>query len=351
MQNSRLSRLLAALALAISGATAAAEAPLATALVEQRELAREFQLDGLVEAVQQTTVSAQTSGQVEKVLFDVDDYVEKGQVIVELAAAEHRARVDRAAADLDDARARLQEARDEHQRARELFSKQLVSESAMDKAEAALKSARARAQAAEAGLAEARQQLDYTQVRAPYSGIVTERHVEVGSMAQPGQALMSGISLERLRVRVDVPQSLIVPVRASGEARVRLPDGTWVNAGEQMVFPFADQGSNSFRVRLELPEGAPELFPGMWVKTAFRVGSQERLVVPAKALVYRSEVTAVYVVDEQGKVGFRRIRAGSRLDDGLVEVLAGLEAGERVALEPVSAGVLLKRQREGRVDE
>jgi hypothetical protein len=170
-------------------------------------------------------------------------------------------------------------------------------------------------------------------------------------MAQPGQALMSGISLERLRVRVDVPQSLIVPVRASGEARVRLPDGTWVNAGEQMVFPFADQGSNSFRVRLELPEGAPELFPGMWVKTAFRVGSQERLVVPAKALVYRSEVTAVYVVDEQGKVGFRRIRAGSRLDDGLVEVLAGLEAGERVALEPVAAGVLLKRQREGRVDE
>jgi hypothetical protein len=56
-------------------------------------------------------------------------------------------------------------------------------------------------------------------------------------------------------------------------------------------------------------------------------------------------------VDEQGKVGFRRIRAGARLDDGLIQVLAGLEAGERVALEPVVAGVLLKRQREGRVDE
>lgn len=85
----------------------AAAADLETAPVERRELPREYRLDGLVEATQQTTVSAQTSGQVQEVLFDVDDYVTKGQVIVRLKDTEHRARVAQAEASAEAAQARL----------------------------------------------------------------------------------------------------------------------------------------------------------------------------------------------------------------------------------------------------
>jgi len=330
--------------LAMTAAFASEAQSLDTVVAEIRQLPREFRLDGVVEATNRTTVSAQTSGQVQEILYDVDDFVEKDAVLIRLKDTEQRARLVQAAADLKEAVARLEEARDEHKRTQEVFAKQLVSESAMDKAKAALKAARARFQAAEAGLAQAKEQLDYSQIRAPYAGLVTERRIEIGEVAQPGQALMSGLSLEQLRVIVDVPQSLVPRIREFGRARVERPDGGVIEAGKITIFPIADHGSNTFKLRLDLPEGTEGLFPGMFVKTAFVTGLREELLVPREAVVYRSEVTGVYVVDPDGQVRLRHVRLG-RKTDGHFTILAGLNPGDRVAIDPIAAGVELKRQR------
>ena len=332
------------------GTAQASSAALETSAAELRQLPREFRLDGVVEATQRTTVSAQTSGQVQEIRYDVDDYVEKDAVLMVLKDTEHQARVERAKAELKEADARLKEARDEYNRTKEVHAKQLVADAVLDKAEAALKSARARQEAARAGLAQAQEQLDYTRVRAPYSGVLTERHVEPGEVAQPGQALVSGISLDQLRVTVDVPQSQVARIREFGRARVELPDGGSLEARELTVFPIADPASNTFKVRLELDQGSEGLFPGMFVKTVFLIGEREQLVIPARSVVYRSEVTAVYVVAPNGRVQFRHIRLGRTTGDGGVAVLAGLVSGERVALDPIAAGVELKRQRAGQAN-
>ncbi len=321
--------------------------PLTTAAAEYRMLPREYRLDGSVEAVHQTTVSAQTRGQVEKVLFDVDDYVEKGNLIVRLKHTEQQAGLKAAEAELQEARARLKEASDDYTRKKRLSEKKLVSESAMDKVKAARNAAQARVDAALAGFTRAREQLEYTRIRAPYSGIVTHRHVEVGEIATPGQKLMTGISLDQLRVTVDMPQSLIGSVREIGKARVQQPGGGWVEVRRITVFPFADFASNTFKVRLDLPAGTPDLFPGMFVKAAFKTGLKKELVVPVETVVYRSELTGVYVVGAGDRIGFRQVRVGHETDDGQITVLSGLDAGERVARSPVTAGVLLKRQRSG----
>lgn len=320
---------------------------LETAPVQRREMPREYRLDGLVEATQQTTVSAQTSGQVEEVLFDVDNYVTKGQLIVRLKDTEHRARVAQADASAGAAQAKLVEARRDFERVQGIFARDLASKAEMDRATAALESAEAQAEAAVATLEQAREQLSYTQVKAPYSGIVTERLVQVGETAQPGQRLMSGISLEQLRVVVDVPQNLIAPVRKSGKARVQQPGNGWVPAEKLTVFPYADPGSNTFRVRLDLEPGTTNLFPGMLVKTAFVIGSGEELVVPAHAVVHRSEVTGVYVVAPDGRIALRHIRLGRNNEDGTYSVLSGLSVGEQVAVDPIAAGVLLKDTAKG----
>jgi RND family efflux transporter MFP subunit len=317
---------------------------LPTATAELRELPREFMLDGTIEAVNRTTVSAQTSGEVEEILFDVDDYVEQGQLLIKLKDTQQKANLRQAEADLKEALARVQEALDEYNRVKELHAKKQVSQSMMDKAVAALKSARARQDAASAGLVQAGEQFDYTRIKAPYSGIVTERLVQVGEVASQGQRLMSGLSLDQLRVVVDVPQSLINPVREQGRAKVLLADGDVIETTSLTVFPYANQGSNSFTVRVDLPEGASGLFPGMFVKTGFQIGTRQVLVVPRQAVVYRSEVTAVYVVDEQGGIHFRRIRAGHPVDAEGMAVIAGLTEGEQVALDPIAAGAELKRQ-------
>jgi RND family efflux transporter MFP subunit len=320
---------------------------LETATANKRETPREFWLDGDVEAINRTTLSAQTQGQVEEILFDVDDFVEAGQVVIRLKATEQQAGLNQARADLKEAKARLTEAQDNYKRNKDLFGKKLVSQSALDKSTAALKSARARKDAAEAGVVKASQQFEYTRVRAPYSGIVTQRHVEVGEIASPGQKLMSGISLDQLRVTVAMPQSLIPVIREQRKARVLLPNGEAIEAERLTIFPFADQASNTFKVRVELPEGVKGLFPGMFVKTAFVTGAKKELVIPSDSVVYRSEVTAVYVVDQEGGVHFRRIRAGKPAGNGMMSVIAGLSPGEQVATDPVAAAAALKQQLAG----
>jgi RND family efflux transporter MFP subunit len=314
-----------------------------TAPAEYRTLPREYRLDGVVEAIQRTTVSAQTQGQVQEILFDVEDFVEKDEIVARLKDTEHRARVAQASADLRSATARLEQTRDEHARIQGLFEKRNVSESAMDQATADLAGAQAELESATARLEQAQEQLEYTQIRAPYSGIVTHRHIEVGEIASPGQAVMSGISLDQLRVIVDVPQSVIQAVRQGGKARIYVGPEQVILSERLTIFPFADMGSNTFTVRLNLPEGTKALFPGMFVKTGFEIGAKEELMVPVEAVVQRSEVTGVYVVEDDGEVRFRQIRVGRTADD-VFAVLAGLSEGERVALDPIAAGVVLKSQ-------
>ncbi len=340
-----------ALLLALPTARAADSAPadgeprpaLAQAEAHYQTVPREYRLDGVVEAINRTTVSAQTQGQVDAILYDVDDFVNKGDLIARLRDTEHRSRVAQAAAELKSATAQLQQARDEFGRIEGLYKKKNVSDSAMDKAQADLTSAQARLEAAQAGLQQAQEQLQYTQIRAPYSGIVTQRHVEIGEMASPGQAVMSGVSLEELRVIVDVPQSVIPAVRELGEIKVYLPDGEIATPGRITVFPFADLGSNTFKVRVDLTGRMQGLFPGMFVKTAIVTGKKEELTVPKAAVVYRSEVTGVYVLGGDGAISLRQIRVGRVLGDDLV-VLSGLSQGEKVALDPIAAGVALKAQ-------
>jgi RND family efflux transporter MFP subunit len=338
---------LSALVVASAGGVDASD--LETAAAEYRTIPREYRLDGIVEAINRTTVSAQTQGQVQEILYDVNDYVEKDDVLVRLKDTEHRARVTQAAAELKSATANLDRARDEFERVQGLFEKELVSDSDMDRATADVKGAQARFESATAGLEQAQEQLEYTQIRAPYSGIVTHRHLEVGETASTGQPAMSGISLEELRVIVDVPQSVIPAVRQGHSARIYLPGGSTVEADKITIFPFADLGSNTFKVRIDLPANLKQLFPGMFVKTGFVTGEKQELVIPKEAVVYRSEVTGAYVLSE-GRVQFRLLRLGRDLGDAMV-VLAGLTQGEQVALDPIAAGVALKAQARGAGEE
>lgn len=330
---------------------ALASEELVTVAVERIEAPRAQRLDGVVEAVNQSTVAAQTSGQVEQVLFDVEDYVRKGDLIVVLKDAEPKARLAQAEAALRGAKAQLQDASKEFERVKEIYAKKLVAKQDLDKATAALKTARARKEAAEAGLEQAEEQLGYTRITAPYTGIVTERHVQVGEIARPGTPLISGISLDKLRVRADVPQSLIPSIRRYDRAQVQQPGSGWIDVDKITIFPFADQTSNTFRVRLVLPEGVGGMFPGMFVKVAFITGLREALVVPSDAVVYRSEVTGVYVSNDHGRISLRHVRLGRALEDGRIELLSGVSEGEQVALDPLAAVVRLKAQREGKSPE
>lgn len=325
---------------AFTGALAA-DMSLEKAVVRYEVAPRERVLDGRVEAVNQATVSAQTSGRIAELPFDVNDFVDAGAVIMRFTDIEQRAALNAAEAALAEARARLAQAETDFERAERMIENNTISRAQFDAATAERDSARARLDAALAGVDTAKEQLEYTVVRAPYAGIVSKRHVELGELVSPGQPLISGLSLQSLRVNVDVPQSLFHAVRTLAKAAVYV-EGERIEAESLTFFPVADAAANTFRVRVNLPDGAATLYPGMFIKAAFVVGEARRLLVPAEAVVRRSELSAVYVIAGD-KVSLRQVRLGRRYGDS-VEILAGLVEGESVATDPVRAGILAKEE-------
>ena len=325
-------------------ATAFAGDSLETVTSVRVSMPLQYSVDGVVEARQQATLSAEVAGKIESVNFDVDDYVEKGAIILQIRDLEYRARQQQARAALDEANANLQDMQLEYRRNQNLRQQKLISQAVFDKAGANLKAAKARQASAEASLAQADEQLDRTVLRAPYSGVVVERHVEPGEAVNPGQPIMTGYGLGELRVAAQVPQSQIGGLRQYRSAQViMLEDERRLEVSKITIHPFANPLNHSFPVRLDLPAMDNRLYPGMLVKVALTIGSTERMLLPRQALVSRSEVNAVYVIDADGKLAFRQVRPGNRYGEQ-VEILAGLDENEIIALDPVRAGIEHKRQ-------
>ncbi|HQZ45702.1 MAG TPA: efflux RND transporter periplasmic adaptor subunit [Usitatibacteraceae bacterium] len=320
--------------------SAPAARPLATAAVELREIELTTTAEAVVEAVRQSTVSAQVSGRIVDIRFDVGDLVRKGDVILRIdqrAATQAEAATQ---AQVREAEASLINARSQYERTKQLVAQKFMSQAALDKAEADFRSAESRMKGALAGAGAASTERSFTTIVAPYSGVVSARLVQLGEMATPGKPLLTGFDPSSLRVVATVASAQVPSIQAGARARIEIPSlERWVDVKSVTVVPSADMRTHTTQVRLDLPANAKGLLPGVFARAHFVTGKAPRLMAPRAAVLYRSEVTAVYVVDEKGAPGLRQVRLGTATDEKSVEVLAGLKAGERVAVEPVKAGM------------
>jgi RND family efflux transporter MFP subunit len=326
---------------------AASKSSLSVVSATHRQIDREYSVDGVVEAINQAQIAAQTSGQVLAVNFDVDDFVKKGQVLVRLKSLEQKASLNQVKARVAEAEAYLNAARKGYRRVKKLRAKRVASAADLDKALADVKAARARVNAARADVRQASQGIEYTTIKAPYSGIVLQRHIQPGEVASLGQPIMTGFSLDALRAVATVPQSQIGAIRRYRKAQIVLdskPKQRRFKGRKLTIAPYADAQTHTFKVRVDFPKKVKGVYPGMFAKVAFVVGQERRLMIPAKTVVYRGEVRAVYVVDKKGRVFMRQVRLGRRYSD-MIEILAGLGTGEKIAKNPVDAAIVLKTQR------
>jgi RND family efflux transporter MFP subunit len=310
---------------------------LATVEVGAETAPAEMLLDGVVEAVNQATLSAQTAGRVAEVPVDVNDPVQAGALLMRLRATEQVAGLGQAQAALQAAVAQDAQARAQFERIRDMYERKVVARATYDEALTARDAAKASLAAARSGLESAREGVAYTELRAPYDGVVTARHVEAGEAVAPGMPLLTVAALGELRIVVEVPQSVVGQVRALRQAHVYVGSERVASAAVT-VFPAADPQSGTFRARIDLPVTTVALAPGMHAKVGFVTGAASRLLVPRSAVVERSELRAVYVVTPEGRVVLRQVRLGRPVDDR-IEVIAGLAKGERVATDPAAAGV------------
>ncbi len=299
--------------------------------------------DGEIEALHQATVAAQTSGRITEVVYDVGDYVSAGSVIAKLTSIEQAAQLDAALGQQKETQAMASEAEKAYQRSASMLAKKLISQAEFDSAQARLKTIQAKAKSAAAAVTSAQANLAYTTITAPYAGIVVERLVQPGETVNPGTPIMTGVSLQELRVNVPIPQRHIGPVRQFQQATILLPNGNTLPASSMRIPPRADTNTHSFKVLIDLSGEHDNLFPGTLVKVQFVNGNQQRLAVPDNAIVKRGEVTAVYVLGQADSISLRYVRLGEQFN-GQTAILAGLSAGETIVLNPILAAQAYKLQ-------
>lgn len=303
---------------------------LATVPVELREVELTYPAEAIVEAVKQATIAAQVQGRIVEARFDAGSRVKAGEVLMRLDQRD-------ALQGLAGAQAQLANARSAYERSKHLFAQKFISQAALDKAEADFKAA-----AASTGQADIA--TGFATIVAPFSGTVAQRSAELGEMAVPGKPLITVFDPQGLRVVASIPQYKLAEVRQALQAKVEFPEtGKWITATRIEVLPTADVRTHVVRARLYLPNNLEGAIPGMFVRAHFVVGKASKLLVPATAVLRRGEVTGVYVVDDQAQAHLRQVRLGEAYTGGALEVLAGLAAGEKVALDPLMAGVALKQ--------
>ncbi len=321
-------------ALALPG-RAAPQVPVLT--LGAKAVSTGYELDGVVEAVRQATVSAQATGRVSSLLVKVGDKVKAGQVLATIDDRDTQTGVARSQAQVAQSEAELANALANVQRTRDLRKQGFVSQAALDVAESQYKAAQAGRAGAGAGVQQARLAQSFTQVTAPFDGYVMETLAQAGDLAVPGKPVATVYAPQPLRVVVQVPASMGAQARSAQRIELQVGE-TWVQPTAQQGVTAVDPVSQTLTWKMDVPAAAAaQLMPGQQARVRFVGGSAQRMVVPQAAVLRRGELTGVYVASDKGFV-LKAVRLGVQHGDS-VEVLAGLKAGDVVAANAIQAGL------------
>lgn len=298
--------------------------------VTKQQIDTKMVLNGHVEAVSESTVSAQVNAKVKKIHVDVDDRVAAGKVLIELDDTELKAQLAKAEAALRVAKAQAAQAESEFKRLQGLAKDSFVSDNDMTRATSAVEVAQANIKLANAQIAEVQQMLSYTTIIAPYSGVVTARHVEVGETANFGQPLLTGFALNQNRLIVQVPNSIIDDVEKTKSILAQSHTGEWVTLNNLTIAPSADPMTHTVMVRANIGKDNFSQRPGSFIRVAVKTDPRQAMTVPASAVINQGDLTAVFV-----KVGdnfkLRQVVAGDE-DNNMIEIIAGINEQDVVAV-------------------
>jgi RND family efflux transporter MFP subunit len=316
-----------------------------------------FPAVGTVHASRTSPLSSQVMGTITTVSAREGDQVKRGQVLVTVDDAQPRAAVEQAQAALSAADHELSAADSElalsqstFNRLQILYGKKSLSAQEYDEGRTRLQSSEARRDTARAAraqsaaaLEQARTHLDYTRIRAPFDGVVTERRVDPGALASPGTPLLTVEAGGQYRLEAAVDERDLSLVHLGEVVPVTLDalGDTELKGRVAQIVPAADPASRSFTVKIDLPANK-NLRSGIFGRTAFARGTRQAVLVPPSAVAEHGQLQTVYVVSENGIATLRYVTLGLPRVNGR-EVLSGLSAGETVVAAPAGGDLAGKR--------
>jgi len=289
-------------------------------VIESKTRVATEEVVGTVRAKLRSVIEAKVSGKIEQLLVVPGQQVKAGELLAVVDAREVQARYDQAVALSQQAEADLN-------RLTTLRDQKVLSQAEFD-------SAQAKARVTVASRAEAETLLSYTKVTAPFDGVITRKHADVGDLATPGKPLIEMEDSTALRLEADVPEAVVGKLTLGDKLPVRIAALEKELTGViSEIAPAADPNSRTFLVKLDLP-GTTGLRAGQFGRVAMPVGETAALRVPATAVTQRGQMELVFIVSD-GKAQLRLVKTGKRIGNE-VELVSGVSAGERVVVENVA---------------
>ena len=303
---------------------------------------------GTVRAAQSAQLAAQTSGSIVEVRAHEGDRVQSGQVLATIDDTQQRAAVSQAEAALAAAQKESSAAESAfalaeatQKRYQQLFEKKSISPQEFDEIKARFQAAgahrdMARAGEAQAGaaLTQARTSLGYTEVRAPFNGVITEKRMDSGALASPGLPLFMLEDTQHYRLEATVDESDLRLVHNREPVAVLLDalGNSTLRGRVALIVPAADSASRSFVVKIEIPPDA-RVRSGLFGRARFPCGSRRAFFVPRNAILERGQLRGVFAIDANRIAQLRYVTLGGVSGDQ-VEVLSGLQGGEKLIAAP-----------------
>jgi RND family efflux transporter MFP subunit len=292
----------------------------ATVAVKAETIPSRVEVVGTTASEEKINLSARIPAYVSEVLASAGDRVKKGQKLVTLDDRDIRQQ-------LAAAEAQLNQAKTEYERAKQLFEKEATTQQALTAAESMYAGARAQVE-------QVKVMLTYAQVESPIDGIVTERHIEAGDLANPGMLLLAVYDPLRMRLEAPVPVRLLDHLGLGQEVEVSLERPVRILKGHVAeIVSEVDSSSRTQLVKVHLDGVEGDVLPGTFGRLWVDAEPRTAFFVPASAVQQAGQLSFVQVVRDERAIR-RLVKTGSTQGDR-IEVISGLQAGDILLVNPI----------------
>lgn len=288
---------------------------------------------GKIEAVNSANLSTRMMGFVDKIYANVGDKVQNGQLLLRINNADINAKLGQVNAGITEANAAFANAEKDYKRFTSLFSENSASQKELDDVTANYTMAKARVEAAKQMKNEVNAQLSYSDIRAPFSGVVTNKFIKEGDMANPGMPLLEVEAPGSFQVLAMVPESAILQIKSGTQVDILVKSlNETLNGKVTEISTSSKNTGGQFMVKVLVENANKNLLSGMFATVQFPLeksakSTNNTVLVPLEAIVTQGQLSGIYTVSQSNTALLRWLRLGQTFGNE-VEVLSGLNSDE-----------------------
>lgn len=310
--------------------------PTKTTTIKTEKVSKTYTFSSTISSIKSSTLSTRIMGQIDRVLVHEGDIVEKGQLLVALKSNDIVAKKSQVEANIAAAKAAYTNAQTDYKRIQKLYESKSATPKELDDITTHFLMTKAHLKAAEEARKQVEETLNYANIRAPYNGVITERFVDGGDMANPGMPLMAIESPNKFEAITRVPESEITLIEKADSVTVLLSDSNQgIKGYVSRVSPSSRFSGSQFEARVILEptkEQLPMIRSGIYAKVVLTKGTEEKILVPSNLIINRGQLNGVWTVSTSGYAILRWVQLGKSFANK-TEVISGLSNGDQLILE------------------